>query len=86
LKHYRFKKLYFIFFQSPLLSARKNLSSKKKWNSSILKNVIQTPNKETELENWKRRKNYDPLKAAAQGKKKDYQKPSSFSKELVICF
>jgi len=68
------------------LSARKNLSSKKKWNSSILCNKVQTPNKETELENWKRRKNYDPLKAAAQGKKKDYQKLSSFSKELVICF
>jgi hypothetical protein len=65
------------------LSARKNLSSKKKWNSSILCNKVQTPNKETELENWKRRKNYDPLKAAAQGKKKDHQKPSS-SKELVI--
>ncbi|XP_015371448.1 PREDICTED: uncharacterized protein LOC107167073 [Diuraphis noxia] len=69
---------------SPLLSARKNLSSKKKWNSSILCNKVQTPNKETELENWKRRKNYDPLKAAAQGKKKDYQKPSSFSKEKSV--
>lgn len=64
------------------MSARKNLSSKKKWNSSILCNKIQTPNKETELENWKRRKNYDPMKAAAQGKKKDTQK-QSFSKELV---
>ncbi|KAL4103729.1 hypothetical protein QTP88_019073 [Uroleucon formosanum] len=69
---------------SPLLSARKNLSSKKKWNSSILCNKVQTPNKETELENWKRRKNYDPLKAAAQGKKKDHQKPSSFSKEKSV--
>lgn len=67
-----------------MLSARKNLSSKKKWNSSILCNKVQTPNKETELENWKRRKNYDPLKAAAQGKKKDQQKLSSSSKELVI--
>lgn len=69
---------------SPLLSARKNLSSKKKWNSSILCNKVQTPNKEAELENWKRRKNYDPLKAAAQGKKKDHQKPSSFSKEKNV--
>ncbi|XP_025421819.1 uncharacterized protein DDB_G0284459 [Sipha flava] len=68
---------------SPLLSARKNLSSKKKWNSSILCNKIQTPNKETELENWKRRKNYDPMKAAAQGKKKDQQK-QSFSKEKSV--
>lgn len=68
------------------MSARKNLSSKKKWNSSILCNKIQTPSKETELENWKRRKNYDPMKAAAQGKKKDQQKMSSFSKELVINF
>ncbi|XP_027847541.2 uncharacterized protein LOC114127495 [Aphis gossypii] len=69
---------------SPLLSARKNLSSKKKWNSSILCNKVQTPNKETELENWKRRKNYDPLKAAAQGKKKDQQKLSSSSKEKSV--
>lgn len=65
------------------MSARKNLSSKKKWNSSILCNKVQTPNKETELENWKRRKNYDPMKAAAQGKKKDTQK-QSFSKELIF--
>lgn len=73
-------------FQSPLLSARKNLSAKKKWNSSILCNKIITPNKETELENWKRRKNYDPMKAAAEGKKKDHQKQSSVSsKGLVIC-
>ncbi|VVC27305.1 Hypothetical protein CINCED_3A018440 [Cinara cedri] len=68
---------------SPLLSARKNLSSKKKWNSSILCTKVQIPNKETELENWKRRKNYDPMKAAAQGKKKDQHKPS-FSKEKSI--
>jgi len=61
---------------SPLLSTRKNLSSKKKWNSSILcsKAKVSIPNKETELENWKRRKNYDPMKSAAQGKKKDLQK------------
>lgn len=65
------------------MSARKNLSSKKKWNSSILCNKVQTPNKETELENWKRRKNYDPMKAAAQGKKKDTQK-QPFSKELIF--
>ncbi|XP_050425987.1 dentin sialophosphoprotein [Adelges cooleyi] len=66
---------------SPLLSARKNLSAKKKWNSSILCNKVQPPNKETELENWKRRKNYDPMKAAAEGKKKELQKQTnSFSK------
>lgn len=67
-----------------MLSTRKNLPSKKKWNSSTLCNKakVQIPNKETELENWKRRKNYDPMKAAAQGKKKDQQKQSSL-KELV---
>ncbi|CAB0004868.1 unnamed protein product, partial [Nesidiocoris tenuis] len=27
--------------------------------------------KEVEFQNWKRRKNYDPMKAAAQGKKKE---------------
>lgn len=68
------------------MSARKNLSSKKKWNSSILCTKVQIPNKETELENWKRRKNYDPMKAAAQGKKKDQHKQSTFSKELVVRF
>lgn len=62
------------------------MSSKKKWNSSILCNKIQTPNKETELENWKRRKNYDPMKAAAQGKKKDQQKLPSSTKEFVVHF
>lgn len=67
-----------------MLSTRKSLSSKKKWNSSILCNKVQIPNKETELENWKRRKNYDPMKAAAQGKKKDQQKQPSYYKEFVV--
>jgi len=72
--------------QSPLLSARKNLSSTKKWNSSILCNKVQVPSKETELENWKRRKNYDPMKAAAQGKKKDQNKQTSYPREYAIYF
>jgi len=69
------------------LSTRKNLSSKKKWTSSIICNKpkVPIPNKETELENWKRRKNYDPMKAAAQGKKKDIQK-QSLPKMLVVSF
>ncbi|XP_050528835.1 myb-like protein D [Daktulosphaira vitifoliae] len=70
---------------SPLLSTRKNLSTKKKWNSSILSNKNVPLNKETELENWKRRKNYDPMKAAAEGKKKELQK-ATFSKGAISSY
>ncbi|XP_014249641.1 uncharacterized protein LOC106666749 isoform X2 [Cimex lectularius] len=58
--------------QSPILSGPKNdtTSTKKKSLGGGRSNSTLS-SKEVEFQNWKRRKNYDPIKAAAAGKKKE---------------
>lgn len=50
-------------------TARPNQKTSKDHKKSTRSNSTLT-SKEVEFQNWKRRKSYDPMKAAAEGKKK----------------
>lgn len=51
-------------------STRPNPSKPSKENKTSGRSNSSLTSKEVEFQNWKRRKNYDPMKAAAEGKKK----------------
>uniref|UniRef100_A0A1B6G551 CEP170 C-terminal domain-containing protein n=1 Tax=Cuerna arida TaxID=1464854 RepID=A0A1B6G551_9HEMI len=63
--------------QSPLLSnAKKEVGviKKKTGSGGSARSNSTLSSKEVEFQNWKRRKSYDPMKAAAEGKKKEAAK------------
>lgn len=63
------------FFQSPLMSnVKKEVVKKKSGSGGSTRSNSTLSSKEVDFQNWKRRKSYDPMKAAAEGKKKDAAK------------
>jgi hypothetical protein len=62
----------------PVISVKKDMNRKPggRSNSTL-------SSREVEFQNWKRRKSYDPMKAAAEGKKKEAAKKATMSSSMT---
>ena len=67
---YKIKYKIICFQASPTAAARPNQRAASKDHKKSTRSNSTLTSKEVEFQNWKRRKSYDPMKAAAEGKKK----------------
>jgi len=63
------------------VGAKKEVNSKKPGGSGIRSNSTLS-SRETEFQNWKRRKSFDPMKAAAEGRKKEAARKAAVTQSM----
>lgn len=76
-----------LFFFQPLHAPKPATSLKKDMNRKPSgaggRSNSTLSSREVEFQNWKRRKSYDPMKAAAEGKKKEAAKKATMSSSMT---
>jgi len=65
----------------PVTAMKKDVNRKQGGASGRSNSTLSS--REVEFQNWKRRKSYDPMKAAAEGKKKEAAKKATMSSSMT---